>query len=59
MQKSVYEGNLTESKLQKLKGEILRIIVTEEDAVCIYCMDSIKFARKEQIGKSVETGHVI
>ena len=59
VQKSVFEGNITESKLRKLQKELQRVILTEEDTICVYRMDSVKYARKEQIGKIAEFGHII
>ena len=48
--KSVFEGNITEAKLNRLKIELERVINTNEDSICIYEMESLKFTRKEQIG---------
>ena len=59
VQKSVFEGNITEGKLRKLQKELQRVILIEEDTICIYRMDSVKYARKEQIGKIAEFGHII
>lgn len=59
VQKSVFEGNITEGKLRKLQKELQRVILIEEDTICIYRMDSVKYARKEQIGKIEEFGHII
>ena len=59
VQKSVFEGNIPEGKLRKLQKELQRVILIEEDTICIYRMDSVKYARKEQIGKIEEFGHII
>ncbi len=53
IQKSVFEGSLTEKKLNKLKRELNNIIDVDQDSVCIYCMESAKYTRKEQIGVMV------
>ena len=50
MHKSVFEGVLTDSELAKLKKELERIIMIEEDAICIYKIDNIYHARKEELG---------
>lgn len=50
VQLSVFEGNITESKLNKLKQELSKTIKVEIDQICIYQFDSLKYARKEQIG---------
>ena len=50
VQRSVFEGTLTDAELNRLKKEVNRIIDVEEDSVCIYRMESLKFTQKEQIG---------
>lgn len=50
VQKSVFEGYITESKLGKLKAEISKIIDPEHDSVMVYKMGSMRFAEKEEIG---------
>lgn len=50
VQKSVFEGYITESKLKKLKNEVLKIIESEYDSVVLYKMGSMRFAEKEEIG---------
>ena len=43
VQKSVFEGNITEAKLRKLKSELKRTTKTDEDSVIIYRFDSLKY----------------
>lgn len=50
VQKSVFEGMITEGKLKRLKGELETIINCTEDKICIYKIDNLKFTSKEQIG---------
>lgn len=50
VQNSVFEGNITDSRLNKLKKEIEKNIIVEVDQICIYKFDSVKYASKEQIG---------
>ena len=52
VQKSVFEGMITEGKLDQLKQELSRIIVSAEDEVCIYKLETVKYASKETIGVS-------
>ena len=59
VQESVFEGNLTHSKVEMLKAELQEIIDTEEDAICIYCMDSVNYTVKEEIGITRKTGNII
>ncbi len=49
-QKSVFEGMITQAKLRKLKNELERYINYQEDRVCIYKIESIKYASREEIG---------
>ena len=49
-QKSVFEGMITEAKLTKLKNELERVIQKDEDSVCIYKIESLKYTSREEIG---------
>ncbi|MEE1518166.1 MAG: CRISPR-associated endonuclease Cas2 [Lachnospiraceae bacterium] len=49
-QKSVFEGMITESKLNKLKKELEKVIEKDEDSVCIYKIESLKYTSREEIG---------
>ena len=57
--KSVFEGALTESELNRLKRELDKIINVNEDSVCIYRMDSLRFTKKEQIGMVHQFSNII
>lgn len=59
MQKSVFEGRITEAKLERLKRELDKVIDVQEDAVCIYRMDTLTFLRKEQIGVVKHVSNII
>jgi CRISPR-associated protein Cas2 len=50
VQNSVFDGNITEAKLEKLKKELISKIVVEHDSICIYKLDSVKYAAEERIG---------
>lgn len=50
VQKSVFEGMITDGKLKSLKSELDKMIVYTEDEICIYKIDNLKFTSKEQIG---------
>ena len=50
VQKSVFEGNITEAKLDSLKMELKQSMDTSMDSIIIYHLDSVKYAKKEQIG---------
>lgn len=51
-QRSVLEGHITGAELKRLKDEIARMIVPDEDAVRIYAVDSEQLLAVEQIGLS-------
>lgn len=59
VQKSVFEGMIMEGKLNKLKFELQKRIVPEEDSVCIYEIENIKYTRKESIGVIKREDNVI
>ena len=59
VQKSVFEGNITEGQLKQLKNELFQLIKIEEDAVCIYRFESPKYARKEELGTIERKSHII
>ncbi len=50
VQRSVFEGHITERTLEQMKEELCRIVEPEEDSVCIYRMDSTRYTMKEQLG---------
>jgi len=56
---SVFEGTITEAKLKALKSELERFIDTDEDSVCLYELESPRFARKEQIGMVENFSNII
>lgn len=50
MQNSVFEGEITEAKLEKLKHELLKIMNLDEDSVIIYSFLSERYSRREILG---------
>ena len=50
IQRSVFEGNISEAGLIKLKEELSSLVSPQFDSVIIYCLDSVKYAYKEQLG---------
>lgn len=59
VQRSVFEGHITERTLEQMKEELFRIIEPEEDAVCIYRMDSTRYTQKDQLGITERHSHII
>ncbi len=49
IQKSVFEGNITEVKLRALKEELSHLIDTQADSVIIYHLDSVKYTKKNKL----------
>lgn len=50
VQNSVFEGEISESNLEKLKIELDRIIVPDEDSVIIYRMRTTRYSEREIMG---------
>lgn len=50
IQKSVFEGSLSDAKLKYLQNELKKVLEPDKDKICIYCLDSVKYAKKVQIG---------
>lgn len=59
VQNSVFEGNLTITQEEKLKKQLEKTINPREDSICIYHLNSLKYVRKEQIGKYKNIDNVI
>lgn len=51
VQKSVFEGYISDRNLNRLKKEIAEIIEPEKDSVVIYCIEWGRPVTKEFIGK--------
>lgn len=50
VQNSVFEGELTESEILKVKKDIKKIIKADEDSVLIFRMHSRNYLEKEHLG---------
>ncbi|WP_353685119.1 CRISPR-associated endonuclease Cas2 [Thermodesulfovibrio sp. 3907-1M] len=50
VQNSVFEGEISEAKLVKLKMELKKIIHEDEDSVIIYTFRSAWYTNRETIG---------
>lgn len=50
VQNSVFEGEITEGKLARLKHELGKIMNPEEDSVIIYTFLSERYSRREILG---------
>lgn len=58
-EESVFEGVITEAKLDHLKQEIKDILVAEEDTCIIYKMNSTKYCSKDCFGKVKDQNNII
>lgn len=59
VQKSVFEGTISEGKLNKLMKELQRVIEPEEDHIMIYRFNSLKYTSKEEIGSFAVTDNIL
>ena len=59
VQKSVFEGKITEAKLKSLKKEIKKICKDEENSIMIYEFDSLKYSTKEIIGTYTQHENIL
>lgn len=59
IQNSVFEGDIGESNLKKLKKELSQVIDKETDSVIIYRFNSLNYSKREVIGIEKNTQDVI
>lgn len=59
VQKSAFEGFITESLLGELKNGIKQIVCPEEDSVYIYELESPRYAKKENLGKISDMDNIL
>lgn len=58
-QNSVFEGNITGAKLNKLKDQLQKVMDTDCDECIIYKLESIRFASKEEIGMTNHSSNIL
>ena len=51
VQNSVFEGDIGEANLKKLKLELNKVIHNDEDSVILYRFESLNYSRREVIGQ--------
>ena len=59
VQKSVFEGTITDKKFRMLQNELKKNIDTGVDSICAYQFDSMKYAYKLQIGLNDSTNNIL
>jgi len=50
MQNSVFEGELTEAQMERMKRRLHTLLEPEEDALLIYTLSDEKWLKRETIG---------
>ena len=53
VQKSVFEGYLTEAQLRMLESELTPLVDTEEDSLCVYKVPYYRNVIKDELGYSL------
>jgi len=60
VQNSVFEGDITEGKLEKCRGELKKIIKEEDDSIYFYSLENRLNYRKTVMGMEKElTGNIL
>lgn len=57
--KSLFEGQITGAKLEKMKRELATVLVPDEDSVRIYRLDSPRYLLLDEIGVTTDRSVVI
>lgn len=57
--KSVFEGNLTDAELVRLKRELVAVIDVQQDSVIVYRIPSPKLLHKAAIGLTSEPEEIV
>lgn len=52
VQRSVFEGHLSQSRLDRLKEELMRLVCPEEDGVRIYTFPAFQGAAVDYLGRT-------
>ena len=50
LQRSVFEGELTDKRLRMMKSLLASALDPETDSITIYCMENVSGVRKTEIG---------
>ena len=58
-QKSVFEGNISEAKLNRLKNDLEHAIVKKEDQILIYKFESLRYTTRDIIGMHEEETNIL
>lgn len=58
-QYSVFDGIITEAELNRLKEQLAKVIDSDEDSICIYKFESLKYSSRESIGPDNNFDNII
>ena len=58
IQNSVFEGNISDANLRKLKKELEKLIDPNADRINIYALQSLRYTYKERIGLCTRDGNI-
>lgn len=58
-QRSVFEGLITPGRLRHLKEELKNIVNVFEDSINIYSLETLRYSKKESIGKQTFHGNIL
>ena len=59
VQKSVFEGEISGAKLERLKTELSKIIDFDNDQIAVYEFDTLRYSAKDIIGYHIISDNVI
>lgn len=59
VQNSLFEGELTEGQLKRLKAELEKAVRPEQDSVQIYVLQSGRYIRRDQLGVMKNDSNII
>ncbi|MCY0885596.1 MAG: CRISPR-associated endonuclease Cas2 [Firmicutes bacterium] len=59
VQRSVFEGELSDAKLRLLKEELSAVLDPHKDSVILYLFQSLRYSRRETLGQASDPNGVI
>ena len=59
VQRSVFEGELSQKQLAKLQDELERLVRPSEEAVFIYLFESMRYAHKISLGAIEDRSNIL
>ncbi len=59
VQKSVFEGFISDKQLSRLKNEIEKVLAPNDDQVAIYEFDTLRYTQKDIIGYHISKDNIL